>query len=87
MKIAIIGPQGLPVPAVKGGAIETLIDVITKENENKKTLNIDIYTVFDKDALKESHKYYKVNIFFYVNIKGINLLGINLYLYLERFLR
>ena len=39
MKIAIIGPQGLPVPAIKGGAIETLIDVITKENEKEKKLN------------------------------------------------
>ena len=69
MKIAIIGPQGLPVPAVKGGAIETLIDVITKENENKKTLNIDIYTVFDKDALKESHKYYKSKYIFLCKYK------------------
>lgn len=69
MKIAIIGPQGLPVPAVKGGAIETLIDVITKENENKKILNIDIYTVFDKDALKESHKYYKSKYIFLCKYK------------------
>lgn len=57
MKIAIICPQGLPVPAVKGGAIETLIDVITKENEKEKKLDIDVYTIFDKDAIKESKKY------------------------------
>lgn len=57
MKIAIIGPQGLPVPAVKGGAIETLIDVIIKENEKKNKLDIDVYTIFDKDAIEESKKY------------------------------
>ncbi|WP_289129528.1 glycosyltransferase family 4 protein [uncultured Clostridium sp.] len=57
MKIAIICPQGLPVPAVKGGAIETLIDVIIKENEEKNKLDIDVYTIFDKEAVKESQKY------------------------------
>lgn len=57
MKIAIIGPQGYPVPAVKGGAIETLIDVIIKENEEKNKLDIDVYTIFDKEAVKESQKY------------------------------
>lgn len=57
MKIAIIAPQGLPVPAVKGGAIETLIDVIIKENEIENKLDIDIYTIFDKEAIEESKKY------------------------------
>ena len=33
MKIAIICSSGLPVPAVKGGAIETLVEIICKENE------------------------------------------------------
>lgn len=64
MKIAIIGPQGLPIPAVKGGAIETLIDVITKENEREKKLDIDIYTVFDKEAIEESKKYKHSNYIF-----------------------
>lgn len=57
MKVAIIGPQGLPVPAVKGGAIETLIDVIINENEKKNKLDIDVYTVFDNEAFEESKKY------------------------------
>lgn len=57
MKIAIIGPQGLPVPAVKGGAIETLIDVVIKENEKKNKLDIDVYTIFDNEAIEESKKY------------------------------
>lgn len=69
MKIAIIGPQGLPVPAIKGGAIETLIDVITKENEKEKKLDIDIYTIFDKDAVKESSKYTKSKYIFLCKYK------------------
>lgn len=69
MKIAIIGPQGYPVPAVKGGAIETLIDVITKENEKEKKLDIDIYTIFDKDAVKESSKYTKSKYIFLCKYK------------------
>ena len=59
MKIAIIGPQGYPVPAVKGGAIETLIDVIIKENENKESLKIDVYTIYDKQAIEASKNYKK----------------------------
>ena len=69
MKIAIIGPQGLPVPAIKGGAIETLIDVITKENEKEKKLDIDVYTIFDKDAVKESSKYTKSKYIFLCKYK------------------
>lgn len=57
MKIAIIAPKGLPVPAVKGGAVETLIDVINKQNEIEKKLDIDVYTIFDKDAIEESKRY------------------------------
>ena len=41
MKIAIICSSGLPVPAVKGGAIETLVEIICKENEVYKKLDID----------------------------------------------
>lgn len=70
MKIAIIGPSGLPVPAVKGGAIETLIDVIINENEKKSKLDIDIYTIYDKEAIEASKKYKNTNfIFLSKNIK------------------
>ena len=43
MKIAIICSSGLPVPAVKGGAIETLVEIICKENEVYKKLEAYFY--------------------------------------------
>ena len=65
MKIAIICSQGLPVPAVKGGAIETLIEIICKENEIYRELDIDIYSIYDDAAIEEA-KYYKNSKFIYL---------------------
>ena len=64
MKIAIICSQGLPVPAVKGGAIETLVEIICKENEIYRELDIDVYSIYDDDAI-ESSKSYKNSKFIY----------------------
>lgn len=36
MKIAIIVPSNLPIPSVRGGAIETLVDELIEINEQKK---------------------------------------------------
>ena len=69
MKVAIIGPQDLPVPPVKGGAIETLIDVILKENEKQQGLEIDVYTVYDKAAIEASKNYQNVNFIFLLKHK------------------
>ncbi len=44
-KIAIIAPCILPVPAVKGGAVEELITCILNQNEISKKYAIDLYTV------------------------------------------
>lgn len=57
MRIAIITPSMLPVPSVKGGAVETLIDYIINVNEVEKRLSITIFSTFDKDALIASKKY------------------------------
>lgn len=69
MKVAIIGPQGLPVPPVKGGAIETLIDVILKENEKHRKLEIDVYTIYDETAIEASKNYPNVNFIFLLKHK------------------
>ena len=61
MKIAIICSSGLPVPAVKGGAIETLVEIICKENEVYKKIDIDVYSIYDEEAIIESKKYEKSN--------------------------
>lgn len=64
MKIAIICSQGLPVPAVKGGAIETLVEIICKENEIYGELEIDVYSIYDDEAI-ETAKSYKNTEFIY----------------------
>lgn len=52
MKIAIVTPGFLPVPAVFGGAIEVLIQEIIDGNEKGKKLLIDLFTI-PNDKLNE----------------------------------
>ena len=41
LKIAfIISDEGLPVPAVFGGAIETLVTLLIEENEKAQSLSL-----------------------------------------------
>lgn len=64
-RIAIIAPSHLPIPNVKGGAIETLTTVLIEENEQQKQFIFDIYSPYDYIAAKESRKYKKSHFFFY----------------------
>lgn len=70
-KIAVITSGLLPMPAVKGGAIETLLQYLIDENEIKQEFNFDIYSIYDEKALEISKKfknsnfkYIKINKFF-----------------------
>ena len=51
-KICIISAGALPVPAVLGGAIETIINNIIDENEKDKKLEITIVSKYNKQAKK-----------------------------------
>ena len=57
MNILIINSSTLPLPPVKGGAVEYLVDLFLKYNETKKNYNITIISKYDKNAEKESKKY------------------------------
>lgn len=70
IKICIILPKGLPVPAVKGGAIESLMTDIINQNEKLNRADITIASVYDKAAINESKKY-KNTKFIYINLKNI----------------
>ena len=85
-KIAIIVPGLLPMPPVKGGAVETLLYNVITENEKRKKLQLVIYSKYDKDAVEASKgyvetewKYYKApNIVRYVDcliFRVLKLLG------------
>lgn len=47
MKLAILTPGFKPVPAVRGGAIEQLIEYFIKGNETYHKYDIDLYTIDD----------------------------------------
>ena len=43
MKVLIVSPCDLPVPATKGGAVSVLIQYIIEENEKKEMHGFDCY--------------------------------------------
>lgn len=78
-KVALVLPeQGLPVPAVLGGAIETLVELLADINEKEKKLDLTIYSRYNADAEKKS-KSYKHSKFVYIkDAKGIDKLRYSL---------
>lgn len=59
MKIAVINTGTLPIPAVKGGAVETLIENLIDVNEQKKNIDFTIFTCEDEEAVRISKGYAK----------------------------
>lgn len=81
--IAFIGLNTLPLPAVKGGAVETLVQHILDENEKYKKLNITVYTKYDKKSVEESIKYKNVN-FIFINDNKIHIKIIDFFIRIMR---
>lgn len=69
IKVAMISPDSLPVPAVKGGAIQLGIQQIIDENEKLNMLDLTVYSVFDEEARAASEKYQNTRFHF---IKSAN---------------
>lgn len=69
-KIAIITGGILPFPAVKGGAIETLLQYYIDYNEKQHDFNFDIYSIFDDEAMLKG-KEYKFTKFYYIKVSNI----------------
>ncbi|MDU4912095.1 glycosyltransferase family 4 protein [Clostridium baratii] len=61
MKVAILTSGVAPVPPTKGGAVECLVEHILNENEINKEIDIDLYSIYEKDAEIISQKYKKTN--------------------------
>lgn len=64
-KMAIISPGYLPLPAIKGGAVETLIDLLINSEKLTDEFEIDVYSKYDSD-ITEERKNEKVN-YIYIN--------------------
>lgn len=67
MKILMITPGRLPSPAVKGGAVETLVDLLLDYNEYSKKNEICVVSVYDSRA-EEKGQEYKYTDFKYVSM-------------------
>jgi len=51
-KIAIVTNGILPLPAVKGGGAETLVQQLLDENEKQQKYKFIVYSVLDKQAVQ-----------------------------------
>ena len=58
--IGIIMGGVMPVPAVCGGAIETLITSVVKRYSKEDGLKLTVFSVYHKEAVKAAEKYPEV---------------------------
>lgn len=63
-KVAIISPGGLPIPNVRGGAVETGIQQIIDENERRGWADITVYSIADEKAECAANTYKNTKIIF-----------------------
>lgn len=73
-KIAVITSGLLPMPALKDGAIEMLLQYTIDYNEKDKNFDFEVFSKYDKDALLVSSKYNNTH-YKYIKVnKYINLI-------------
>ena len=77
-KIAYIGPESFPIPAVRGGAIESLTTQTLDLNEKGQRLDLTVFTVSDPllDDAARNYKHCKI-----IQIDRGGLLGLWMILY------
>lgn len=69
-KIAFITAGYLPLPSVKGGAVETLTDLLITSEELMEKYEIGVFSIYDELAEKKSIKISNVN-FYYIKLNGV----------------
>lgn len=70
MRLMFINYVCLPLPPVRGGAVENLIDMFVKENEYTHKHDITVFSIYDSKASYEAERY-KYCKFEYIEIKSI----------------
>jgi spore coat protein SA len=63
-KICLVPPWHLPVPAVKGGAVETLVQMLLDENEAEQRIDFLVISIYDREAEAAAAKYKHTRFFF-----------------------
>ena len=72
MNICLIMPNVFPVPATKGGAVETLATNLLLENEKEGKINFTCFSIYEKEAAELS-KNYKYTKFIYIKEQTENI--------------
>ena len=70
MKIAILTSGILPIPAVRGGAVENHIDFYLKYNQEHKLHNMTVYSVADEKTTKHPALKSDVNHYIYIEVNS-----------------
>ena len=72
-RVALLLPPGLPVPAVKGGAVETLAEHLARQNERFREMELAILCQWDEEAAGQSARF--ANTLFYYQAPPAQGLG------------
>ena len=81
-KICLILPAKLPVPNIKGGAIETLITLLLDQNEIDNKVHFIVISAWSENIEKLSKRYKNTEFHYFHVRKGIWKKGINLINYI-----
>jgi glycosyltransferase involved in cell wall biosynthesis len=69
-KVAVITAGILPMPEVKGGAIETLLGYVLRDNEKAAKAEYDVYSTYDAEAERASRGFKHAD-FRYIKVNGL----------------
>lgn len=72
MKIALIAPGELPIPCLKGGAIETLSTHLINENEHVRDVKFIVFQEFNREVEKLQANYVNTTFFMYRKSRAKN---------------
>lgn len=87
IKVAIVSPGYFPVPPVNGGAIESLIDLLVKENDIANNLDLTVFSMYDKSAEEIAAGYHNSKIFYIKIPPIIQFFDLMIYYIVRNFLK
>lgn len=70
-KIAIVTTGLLPVPAIKGGAVENLIELMLEENEKEHKIDFEIFSCFNEEAFLIAKQKYPHSKFHFIKTNSV----------------
>ncbi len=68
-KVLVVTSGGLPIPAIKGGAVETLLESYLKVNEKNYQYNFEVYSSYAKNVEQYSNTYHNTKFYYMHNEK------------------